>query len=161
MERTPSATSHLLRALRVPATGLFALLLVTGCGGAEDPDPPAAPAAPTTSPEPQAATTTTSEPPAAPTTSPEPPAATTPAEDLVLTISDFSYRVPERVEPGATVTVRNEDGVGHTVTSDEEGVFDVVVGPGEQVSFTVPDEAGDYPFHCTPHPAMTGVLVVG
>lgn len=141
MERTPSATSHLLRALRVPATGLFALLLVTGCGGAEDPDPPAAPAAPTTSPE--------------------PPAATTPAEDLVLTISDFSYRVPERVEPGATVTVRNEDGVGHTVTSDEEGVFDVVVGPGEQVSFTVPDEAGDYPFHCTPHPAMTGVLVVG
>lgn len=141
MERTPSATSHLLRALRVPATGLFALLLVTGCGGAEDPDPPAAPAAPTTSPEPQAATT--------------------PAEDLVLTISDFSYRVPERVEPGATVTVRNEDGVGHTVTSDEEGVFDVVVGPGEQVSFTVPDEAGDYPFHCTPHPAMTGVLVVG
>lgn len=141
MERTPSATSHLLRALRVPATGLSALLLVTGCGGAEDPDPPAAPAAPTTSPE--------------------PPAATTPAEDLVLTISDFSYRVPERVEPGATVTVRNEDGVGHTVTSDEEGVFDVVVGPGEQVSFTVPDEAGDYPFHCTPHPAMTGVLVVG
>lgn len=80
---------------------------------------------------------------------------------VVITIADFTYQVPDTVEPGSTVTVRNEDGVGHTVTSDEEGHFDVAVGPGEEVTFTVPQEAGDYPFHCIPHPQMTGTLVVG
>lgn len=80
---------------------------------------------------------------------------------VVITISDFAYEVPETVEPGAEITVHNEDDVGHTVTSDEEGVFDVPVGPGEEATFTVPSEAGDYPFHCTPHPSMTATLVVG
>lgn len=92
-----------------------------------------------------------------------PPATT--AEDgsaaVVITIADFTYQVPDTVEPGATITVRNADGVGHTVTSDEEGIFDVAVGPGQEVTFTVPQEAGEYPFHCIPHPQMTGTLVVG
>ncbi|MFD1716355.1 cupredoxin domain-containing protein [Georgenia deserti] len=83
------------------------------------------------------------------------------AGDVAITIVDFEYELPESVEPGATITVTNEDDVGHTVTSDEEGIFDVVVGPGETVDFTAPEEAGEYPFHCTPHPQMTSTLVVG
>lgn len=81
-------------------------------------------------------------------------------DDLVIVIEDFEYEVPDSVMPGAEITVRNEDGVGHTVTADEGDAFDVVVGPGEEVTFTVPDEAGEYPFHCTPHPNMTDTLVV-
>jgi plastocyanin len=82
-------------------------------------------------------------------------------ERVVITILDFSYDVPASVPAGAEVTVRNEDGVGHTVTSDEEGVFDVAVGPGEEATFTAPDQAGEFPFHCIPHPTMTATLVVG
>lgn len=83
------------------------------------------------------------------------------AEDVVITISDFTFEVPEAVEPGAEVTVRNEDSVGHTVTADDGEAFDVPVGPGEEVTFTVPEAKGQYPFHCTPHPDMTETLVVG
>lgn len=80
---------------------------------------------------------------------------------VTIVVSDFSYQVPVTVPPGASVTVRNEDEVGHTVTSDESGIFDVPVGPGEEVTLTAPDEPGEYPFHCIPHPQMTGTLVVG
>ena len=83
------------------------------------------------------------------------------AEDVVIVISDFSYEVPDAVAPGATVTVRNEDGVGHTVTSDDETTFDVQVGPGEEVTMTAPEQEGEFPFFCRPHPAMRGTLVVG
>jgi plastocyanin len=88
------------------------------------------------------------------------PAAEQGDQSTVITISDFTYQVPETLEPGATITVRNEDGVGHTVTSDD-GAFDVAVGPGEEATLTVPEEPGEYPFHCTPHPQMTSTLVVG
>lgn len=83
------------------------------------------------------------------------------AAEVVIVISDFSYQVPESVPAGASVTVRNEDTVGHTVTADEGGVFDVAIGPGEQATFTAPAEPGQYPFHCIPHPHMTATLVVG
>ncbi|WP_168211821.1 cupredoxin domain-containing protein [Ruania zhangjianzhongii] len=82
-------------------------------------------------------------------------------EAMTIVISEFSYQVPDTVPPGASVTVRNEDDVGHTVTSDEPEIFDVPVGPGEEVTLTTPDEPGQYPFHCIPHPQMTGTLVVG
>jgi plastocyanin len=82
------------------------------------------------------------------------------AEEVVITIEDFSFDVPDSVPPGADILVRNLDGVGHTVTADQGGTFDVAVGPGEEVTFTAPSQAGEYPFHCTPHPAMTSTLVV-
>src|SRR5690606_14726449 len=88
------------------------------------------------------------------------PAAEAGSDETVITISDFTYSVPESVEPGATITVRNEDGVGHTVTSDD-GHFDVEVPAGQEVGLTVPDEPGEFPFHCRPHPQMTATLVVG
>lgn len=81
------------------------------------------------------------------------------AAEAVIVISDFTFEVPDDVPPGAQVTVRNEDSVGHTVTADD-GTFDVAVAPGEETTFTAPDEVGDYQFHCTPHPAMAGMLTV-
>jgi plastocyanin len=81
------------------------------------------------------------------------------AEEVVITISDFAFDVPESVPPGAQVTVVNEDSSFHTVTSDD-GAFDVGARNGEPVTFTAPEEPGEYPFHCTPHPNMTATLVV-
>lgn len=83
------------------------------------------------------------------------------AEDPLITITDFEYSLTGTFEPGATITVYNEDNVGHTVTSDTDGQFDAVVGAGATVTFTAPDEPGDYPFHCTPHPSMVSTLSVG
>lgn len=83
------------------------------------------------------------------------------AEDPLITISDFEYSLTGTFEPGATITIYNEDNVGHTVTSDTDGQFDAVVGAGETITFTAPDEPGDYPFHCTPHPQMVSTLTVG
>lgn len=84
-----------------------------------------------------------------------------PAGEVLIVISDYAFDVPTSVPAGATITVRNEDGVGHTVTSDDDGAaFDVTVGPGEEATFTAPAQAGEFPFHCTPHPQMTATLVV-
>lgn len=78
----------------------------------------------------------------------------------LITIVDFDYETTGTIEPGAEVTVTNEDNVGHTVTSDEDGLFDVEVGPGETVTFTAPAEPGEYSYFCIPHPAMVSSLVV-
>lgn len=65
------------------------------------------------------------------------------------------------VKPGEVVTVTNMDIAGHSVTSDTAGLFDTgIVSKGKSVTFTAPMGPGDYPYHCTPHPSMTGVLVV-
>lgn len=72
----------------------------------------------------------------------DPPDSTAPDGAVVITISDFEYDVPETVEPGAEITIRNEDSMGHTVTSDEEGVFDVVVGAGRRSPSRCPRRRG-------------------
>ena len=51
--------------------------------------------------------------------------------------------------------------VAHTVTADDGETFDVEVPACESVTFTAPEESGEFAFHCTPHPQMTETLVVG
>ena len=82
------------------------------------------------------------------------------AEEVVIIISDFAFEVPDSVPAGATITVVNEDSSFHTVTADD-GAFDQDAPGRESVTFTAPEEPGEYPFHCTPHPNMTATLVVG
>lgn len=148
--------------IRQGITGILltaALVGLAGCGTAGESGstetegagtPPAATSAPAAS-SPAAA-------PAETTASAEAPAEA--AEEVVITITDFEYDVSGPVAPGAEVTVINNDAVGHTVTSDEEGLFDSVFGPNETVTFTAPEDAGEYSFHCTPHPGMISTLVV-
>lgn len=122
-------------------------MLVAGCTDAtEDPSPAVGS---------ETATTAASQ----PTTSAPPPADA--AEEVVITISNFTFDVPDTIAPGTQVTIRNEDRVGHTVTSDEDGLFDVLVGGGQEATFTVPDQPGEYPFFCRPHPNMVATLVIG
>ncbi|GAB3267768.1 hypothetical protein GCM10027562_34270 [Arthrobacter pigmenti] len=82
------------------------------------------------------------------------------SEKVVITVKDFKFEGPASVSPGATITVINKDSVPHTVTSEEEGVFDVQFDGGETVTFTAPEEPGEYPYLCTIHPAMKDMLVV-
>ena len=89
---------------------------------------------------------------ATPTAAPE-------AATAEITITDFTFKVPASVSPGAEITVTNEDESFHTVTADD-GSFDVGARQGEPVTFIAPMEAGEYTFHCGPHPDMVATLVV-
>ena len=83
-------------------------------------------------------------------------------QGMVIEIKNFKY-LPDTltVKAGEKVTVTNKDLAGHSVTSDEEGLFDSgVLGKDESGSIIAPDEPGSYPFHCTPHPSIKGTLVV-
>ncbi|WP_026536621.1 cupredoxin domain-containing protein [Arthrobacter sp. H14] len=86
--------------------------------------------------------------------------ATSGKEEVVITVEGFKFNGPESVSPGATVTVVNKDSAPHTVTSEEEGLFDVQFEGGETVTFTAPEEPGEYPYICTIHPAMMATLMV-
>lgn len=153
-------TSHPLRPLLALALGLA---LVAGCGGGAEngtQDPPATETSEETTTAVDGPTGETANDGAVPTGETPTGDEVEAAAEVVIVISDFAYTVPESVAPGAEVTVTNEDGVGHTVTSDEEGLFDVAVDPGATVAFTAPEDPGDYGFHCIPHPHMTSTLVV-
>lgn len=75
-------------------------------------------------------------------------------------ISELAFETEDlRIPAGTTVRWVNEDPVAHTSTSDD-GMWDSgLFGPGEtfELRFTEP---GTYPYHCTPHPFMTGTVVV-
>ena len=81
------------------------------------------------------------------------------AAAATITIKDFKYTTPTSVSPGATIDVKNEDSIAHTVTADSGNAFDDQANSGTS-SFTAPSEPGSYPFHCTFHPEMHGTLVV-
>jgi plastocyanin len=66
---------------------------------------------------------------------------------------------PGEVKVGEGVTWINDDSGRHTVTS-KDGVFDSgMMGKGQSFSFTF-DKAGEYLYHCEPHPSMVGTVVV-
>lgn len=118
----------------------FALLLAGFGSGALTEDPPAV------SPYATGGTTTTS------VAEAEPPSAD-------ITISGFAFSDPITVVAGTEVTVTNEDGAGHTWTSND-GLWDSgTLRGGDTFSFTF-DAPGEYSFFCAIHPSMTGNLTV-
>ncbi|MDX6673406.1 MAG: hypothetical protein QOH11_824 [Solirubrobacteraceae bacterium] len=76
------------------------------------------------------------------------------------TISDFKFTPSTiTVTAGESVTWTNNGPTGHSATADD-GSFDTgVLRKGTSGSHTF-TQAGTYTFHCTPHPFMTGKVVV-
>jgi plastocyanin len=69
--------------------------------------------------------------------------------------------VPPSVSPGQQLTIVNNDERNHTVTADENNLFDIVIsGSGGIENFTAPTTPGTYAFHCKYHANMHGVLTV-
>jgi plastocyanin len=93
---------------------------------------------------------------AATETATAPPAAGAPT----ITMADMSFGEPITVSPGAQITVINNDSVEHSVTSRDEGKFDVHVDGNQQATLTAPTEPGEYQIYCIYHPSMTGTLIV-
>lgn len=67
------------------------------------------------------------------------------------------------VAPGETIRVRNDDSVTHTVTAVTSSgkAFDTgSIDPGATAIFTAPRTAGSYPYICSIHPFMRGIVTV-
>jgi amicyanin len=77
-----------------------------------------------------------------------------------IEIVDFAFSSPSlTISVGDTVTWTNADPVVHTATSTS-GAFDsgdLAQGGSYSLTFTA---AGTYDYLCTPHPSMTGTIVV-
>lgn len=83
-------------------------------------------------------------------------------EDRVVEveIGDFEYgSTTLRVPPGTVVRWVNRDPVAHTATSDDGAWDSGLIGPGETWEREFSDP-GRHEYHCTPHPFMTGTVVV-
>ncbi len=127
------------------------LLLLAACG---DTPPTSANGGST----PTAAPTATPTPTAAPTEAPSPTAST---GGNSVTIAGFAFSPQSLTVPvGTKVTWTNNDGVAHTVTSDDGKTFDSSsISPGSTYSFTF-TKAGTYTYHCSIHPNMKATIVV-
>ena len=68
---------------------------------------------------------------------------------------------PKRIEITAGTTIRwtNNDPVVHTITADDGSWDSGPIEPGKTWSHTFA-QAGEFAFHCTPHPFMKAVVVV-
>jgi len=77
-----------------------------------------------------------------------------------IAISDYAFKPATiTVAPGTRIVWTNKDDDPHTVTGDD-GSFDSK-GLGQGDSFgRVFDKPGRYPFHCSAHPFMKGVVIV-
>jgi plastocyanin len=68
---------------------------------------------------------------------------------------------PQRLTatPGATIAWTNRDQVAHTVTADDGSWDSGPIEPGATWRHTF-DTPGTFAFHCSPHPYMTGAVVI-
>lgn len=80
--------------------------------------------------------------------------------EATITITDFTFKSPPSVSPGATIAVKNSDPAEHSVTADSGGAFNVDIESGESATFTAPTTPGTYDYHCSYHPMMHGQLIV-
>jgi plastocyanin len=90
------------------------------------------------------------------------PSDETAVEDVTeVRIEDFAFAPANIVvDAGTTIRWTNEDGVAHTVTSDDgDELKSRLFGEGETFSHTF-DEPGEYYYHCEPHPNMQGLVTV-
>ena len=85
---------------------------------------------------------------------------TTPKAEASVELANFAMNPDEvTIKKGGKVTWTNKDSVEHTVTADK-GEFDSgQLSEGQTFSRTF-DTAGTFAYHCTPHPSMTGTIVV-
>jgi len=79
----------------------------------------------------------------------------------VLTIKNFAFSPqPLTIKAGQQLTVRNVDPTLHGFATDDRSVVLGAVNPSGGTRVAVFPKAGRYPYHCTLHASMKGVLIV-
>ncbi len=78
-----------------------------------------------------------------------------------IVIKNFTFS-PETlsVKPGETITVRNEDSVTHTLSSDSGAFSTGDLSGGSSTTLKAPTKPGTYAYRCSIHQFMTGTVVV-
>lgn len=81
--------------------------------------------------------------------------------DKLVFIDNYAYSPQELIiSAGETVTWTNNSQVRHDVTSDTGNELgSKLLSQGESYSHTF-NEAGEYAYHCTPHPFMKAKIIV-
>jgi plastocyanin len=78
----------------------------------------------------------------------------------IVVIQDFAFEPADvRVRAGDRVTWINCDTDSHTSTADGGQWASPLFAPGERFTQTFPT-SGEFPYHCEPHPFMTGRVIV-
>jgi len=78
----------------------------------------------------------------------------------VVKIAQYKFATDTvRIAAGTTVVWANDDVAEHTVTFDGTEPGSPTIAPGGTFSHRF-DRPGTYPYHCTPHPFMKGVVIV-
>jgi len=75
-----------------------------------------------------------------------------------LTTTAFGAN-PIVVSLGTTVVWQNNDSIAHTSTSNATGWNSGTIGPGQSFRFTF-TSTGSFPYYCTIHPNMVGLVTV-
>lgn len=79
--------------------------------------------------------------------------------ELDITVADFAFSGAATASVGDTVTVTNEDSVGHTWTAVDGEFNSGTLAQGESFDYTF-EEAGEFDFFCSIHPTMEGTIIV-
>jgi plastocyanin/uncharacterized membrane protein len=81
-------------------------------------------------------------------------------ETHTVTIRQMHFDPPQlTVRAGETVEWRNEDIFAHTATANDGSFDSPLITPGGSWKTTV-THAGDFAYHCRPHPNMIGTIAV-
>lgn len=76
-------------------------------------------------------------------------------------IVDFTFMPAElTAAPGTEITVVNMDSTAHTFTGEDDNFDTGNIEADAEATFTAPEDAGEYPYICTIHSYMTGMLTV-
>lgn len=76
-------------------------------------------------------------------------------------IVDFTFMPAElTAAPGTEITVVNMDSTAHTLTGEDDNFDTGNIEADAEMTVTAPQDAGEYPYICTIHPYMTGMLTV-
>ncbi len=83
-----------------------------------------------------------------------------PGDGSSVSITGMSFPATTTVKKGTTVKWTNNDGMAHTVTSDDGSTFSSGnIAAGASFSYTA-NTVGTFPYHCAYHSGMKGKLVV-
>lgn len=77
-----------------------------------------------------------------------------------VAISDYSFKPATiTIAPGTRVVWTQKDDDPHTVTADDGSFDSKGLGQGDTYAHVFA-KAGRYPYHCSAHPFMKGVVIV-
>ncbi len=82
------------------------------------------------------------------------------ATDTNVVISGYAFKAPKvTIVAGTAVVWKNQDDDPHTVTADDGSFDSKGLGQGDTFRYVFV-KPGSYPYHCSAHPYMKGVVIV-